>query len=104
MINPFRKIRYWFRGTKVGLNLRINELMRNTRDLANGIEKCEQDLWKERKFKEDYRDRLARYYDECIELRKMAQKYNRLRKRCKNFKGTYGNTCTKFLKEIIGRQ
>lgn len=30
-MNIFKKIRYLFHGTRIGLNLRINELMRNTR-------------------------------------------------------------------------
>jgi chromosome segregation ATPase len=94
MINPFKKIRGWFRGTKLGLKLRIKELSDNVYNLAKGIEKLEQDLWKERKFKEDYRDRLARYYDECVELRKVAQRYNKLRKRCKKFKDFYGRGCS----------
>jgi len=93
----FKRIKGWFQGTKVGLNLRVNELARNTRDLAEGIENLEQDLWKERKFKEDYRDRLTKYYDECIELRKNAKRHNKLLKRCKRFKEFYGRNCPTFI-------
>lgn len=100
-MNIFKKIinwfLYWFHGTKLGLNLRVQELSRNTRDLASGLEKLEQDLWKERKFKEDYRDRLTRYYDECIELRKKAKKYDKLLKRCRKFKEFYGRNCPTFI-------
>lgn len=103
-MNSFKKIRnwfsYWFQGTKLGLNLRIQELSRNMRDLGEGIESLEQDLWKEKKFKEDYRDRLTRYYDECIELRKQVKKYNSLLKRCNKFKNFYGKGCSTYISEM----
>jgi len=99
-MNPFKKIIVLFWSTKIGLNLRINELMRNTRDLAEGIEMLEQDLWKERKFKEDYRNRLTRYYDECIILRKKVKKYNNLLKRCRKFKEIYGKSCPTYIATI----
>ena len=99
-MNPFKKIIVLFWSTKIGLNLRINELTRNTRDLAEGIEMLEQDLWKEIKFKEDYRDRLTKYYDECIVLRKKVKKYNSLLKRCKKFKEIYGKGCPTYIATI----
>ncbi len=88
-MNIFKKIRSWFYGTKPGLRKVINKLSRDMRDLAGGLEKCEQDLWKERKFKEDYRDRLTKYYDECIELRKKAKKYHKLLRRDRKEKRAY---------------
>jgi len=100
----FKRIKGWFQGTKIGLNLRVNELVRNGRDLAEGIEKLEQELWKERKFKEDYRDRLTKYYDECIELRKNVKRHNKLLKRCKKFKEFYGKGCSKFISEMTRGQ
>ena len=66
----FKRIKGWFQNTKPGLRWRINKLTSGMHNLEEGIKSLEQDLWKERKFKEDYRDRLTRYYDECIELRK----------------------------------
>lgn len=102
-MNIFKKIRYWFHGTKVGLNLRVDELMRNVRDLEEAIEISEQNLWKERKFKEDYRSRLTKYYDECIELRKKAKKYHKLLRKCDDFKGFFGRNCKKFTLDLVGR-
>ena len=96
-MNPFKKIRSWFYGTKPELHRTITKLARDVHELGSGIESLEQELWKERKFKEDYRDRLTRYYDECIELRKAAQRYNKLRKRCKKFKEFYGRNCPTFI-------
>ena len=92
-----KKIRSWFYDTKPGLRIVIRKLSRDVRELEKGIENSEQDLWKERKFKEDYRDRLTRYYDECIELRKNAKRHNKLLKRCKKFKEFYGRNCPTFI-------
>ena len=93
----FKKIRYWFYGTKPGLRKVIKKLSREVCELEEGIEKLEQDLWKEVKFKEDYRDRLTKYYDECIELRKNAKRHNKLLKRCEKFKEFYGKNCPTFI-------
>ena len=96
-MNPFKKIKNWFYGTKPGLHLRIKELAVCVRSLEEGVKSLEQDLWKERKFKEDYRDRLTKYYDECIKLRKVAQRYNKLLKKCEKFKEFYGRSCPTFI-------
>jgi len=96
-MNPFKKIRSWFYGTKPGLRKAINKLSREVHELEDGVEKLEQDLWKERKFKEDYRDRLTRYYNECIESRKKIKKYNSLLKRCRKFKEIYGKGCPTYI-------
>jgi len=96
-MNPFKKIKSWFYGTKPGLRKTIGRLSREVRELESGIESLEQDLWKERKFKEDYRDRLTKYYDECIELRKNVKRHNKLLKRCKKFKEFYGRNCPTFI-------
>jgi len=68
--------------------------------LESGIESLEQELWKERKFKEDYRDRLTKYYDECIILRKKSKKYDKLLKRCRKFKEIYGKGCPTYIATI----
>ena len=99
----FKKIRYWFWGTKPGLRKVIKKLSREVVALEKGIESLEQDLWKERKFKEDYRDRLTRYYDECIELRKKSKRYASILKRCKKFKNIFGS-CTKFVAKSVKRK
>jgi len=98
-MNIFKKIRSWFYGTKLGLRKTIRRLSSDVRELGEGIEKLEQDLWKERQFKEDYRDRLTGYYDECIELRKKAKKYDRLLKRCGRFRYYYGRSCSAYVAE-----
>ncbi len=103
-MNPLKKIRSWFYDTKPGLNLRVTELIREVRDLENEKKGWEQELWKEKKFKEDYRDRLTRYYDECIELRKTAKKYHKLLKKCWDFKGFFGSNCKKFISDCVGRK
>lgn len=103
-MNPFKKIRSWFYGTKPGLRVVIRKLSRDVRDLGKGLKSLEQDLWKERKFKEDYRDRLTRYYDECIILREKVKKYNKLLKKCKDFKGFFGKNCRKFTSDLVGRE
>ena len=99
-MNIFKQIMGWFKGTKPGLWLRIKKLYNEVHSLEEGIEKLEQDLWKERKFKEDYRDRLTRYYDECITLRKKVKKYNSLLKRCSKFKEIYGKSCPTYIATI----
>ena len=96
-MNPFKKIRGWFYDTKPGLRIVIKGLFCDVRELREIVESLEQELWKERKFKEDYRDRLARYYDECLELRKNVKRYNKLLKRCKRFKEFYGRNCPTFI-------
>ena len=96
----FKKIKYWFYGTKPGLRQVIKKLSREVCELENGIESLEQVLWKERKFKEDYRNRLTRYYDECIILRKKVKKYDKLLKKCKKFRYYYGRSCSIWVSEI----
>ncbi len=103
-MNLFKKIKSWFQNTKPCLWLRVKQLSRDMRDLANGLERCEQDLWKETALKEDYRDRLGRYYDECIKLRKKVKKYNNLLKKCTKFKDFFGRNCKKFTLDMIGRE
>ena len=103
-MNPFKKIRSWFYGTKPGLRKVIGKLTREAVELEKGIESLEQDLWKERKFKEDYRDRLTRYYDECIILREKVKKYDKLLRKCKDFKGFFGRNCKKLTSDLVGRK
>ena len=99
-MNIFKKIKKWFWNTKPVLGYRIENLLNKNLELKNRIEEFDDKLWKEVKFKEDYRDRLTRYYDECIELRKKIKKYNSILKRCKKFKGVYGRSCSKFILEM----
>lgn len=96
----FKKIRNWFYDIKLGLRMVIKKLSCDVRELESGIESLEQELWKERKFKEDYRDRLSKYYDECIALRKKSKKYDSLLKRCKKFKEIYGRSCSTYIATI----
>jgi len=99
-MNIFKKIKNWFYNTKPGLRLQVNELTGNVHSLEEGIEELEQRLWKAEKFKEDYRDRLSKYYDECIELRKKIKKYDKLLKRCRKFKEIYGKNCPTYIATI----
>jgi len=78
----------------------IKKLSCEVCELESGIESLEQELWKERKFKEDYRDRLTKYYDECIILRKKSKKYDKLLKRCRKFKEIYGKGCPTYIATI----
>lgn len=98
-----KKVISWFQGTKPGLWLRVKKLYNEVRGLEKEIEALKQELWKERKFKEDYRDRLTRYYDECIELRKKSKRYDSILKRCKKFKNIFGG-CTKFVAKSVKRK
>ena len=93
----FKKIKKWFWNTKPVLGFRIEDLLNKNLELKNRIEELGNELWKEVKFKEDYRDRLTKYYDECIELRKNAERHNKLLKRCKKFKELYGRNCPTFI-------
>ena len=103
-MNIFKKIKKWFWNTKPGLRKAIKKLSREVCDLKRAEQKLKQELWKERKFKEDYRDRLTKYYDECIELRKNIKRHNKLLKRCKKFKEFYGKGCVKFISEMTKGQ
>lgn len=86
-MNILQKIVSWFSETKPILRARINRLAKRTRELDNQVEQLEKDLWKEEKFKEDYRDRLSKYYDECIELREKVKKLKRKCTRKKKLSG-----------------
>lgn len=99
-MNIFKKIKKWFWNTKPVLGFRIENLLNKNLELKNKIEELGNELWKERKFKEDYRDRLTKYYDECIELRKKLKKHNTLIRRCKKFKDIYGRSCNKYVSEM----
>jgi len=103
-MNIFKKIKKWFWNTKPVLGFRIEDLLNKNLELKNRIEELGNELWKEVKFKEDYRDRLTKYYDECIELRKNVKRHNKLLKRCKKFKEFYGKGCSKFISEMTRGQ
>lgn len=94
------KILSWLQNTKLGLRWRIKKLTEGMHNLEEGIKSLEQELWKERKFKEDYRDRLTKYYDECIILRKKSKKYDKLLKRCRKFKEQFGVGCGVYISTI----